>query len=235
MPTVICTCLRLTERETSHFPGVWNSPLGMCISFPNFAFSLRIVGAHLFFCVGGKKGLVKQPYMSIWVFIILKSGLTSAVNKTRTNAFNNEFMLSICSEVNGDKFQSHWSSCPSFVNIKSSIKSSWRKRWSLEVSKNSFRIIKSCSLPSDRVRRQGDWGYGQIWKEFSGDGWQDSWPRPVNLFSMKKDTESILSKSVGDPQQAERAQMLDDKPKIQSGLDRQKWLLKVNLIKTEKR
>ena len=47
-------------------------------------------------------------------------------------------------------------------------------------------LFNLCFLPFDRVTKQGDRGYWPIWEEFSSDGQQDSWPSPINLFSMKK-------------------------------------------------
>lgn len=85
----ICHChlyvpqAHVSLRETSHCPGFLTSPFGVGILVPNFTFLLKIVGVELSFGNGEKKGLARSLCVGMWVFMILKSGLTSEINKAR--------------------------------------------------------------------------------------------------------------------------------------------------------
>lgn len=130
----------------------------------------------------------------------------------------------------GDKVQVHWFSCHSLENIKSSH-NSWR-RYGPEVRKKLIQYYLNHAFLLTGLLSEEIGGYWPIWEEFSSDGQQDSWPSPVNLFSIKKTQKAYSSSSVGDPQRASEA-LLNDRPEVQNGL-RQEYQLKVNLIKLKR-
>lgn len=181
---------RITERDKS-LPWILNQPLRCGHFSSKFYFLIEDCGSGAILQHWWERGtsqVAVYGYVSIydsevWFDVRNKQGEESKHAYIRP-----ELMLlimnswfEICSEVSGNRVQSHWSPCPSSENIKSSSIRT-EERWSLEVSKNSFGIIQTM-FSFDRVTRQGDWGYREIWRGFSNDG-QNPWPCPVNLFSM---------------------------------------------------